>query len=462
MALVRARSLMRSILGPFDRDAWYERCKNSSGTSIGVPYRDTSVERKFKSPISTTEGALHHWYRYIDDNVGLYDSITALNSREVLMDYQFVEGSKATTVDKTAEKRRMICIEPTLNMYFQQGLMSYITSRFCKYTGYTLSTLPSEHQLLASRGSIDGSLATIDFSSASDCVSLELLRWILPSGWFSALNDIRCDKMLLDGEYVKLNMISTMGNATTFPLETMVFYVLSQCAIMSTRPSRTLLPEWEDKRVTSVFGDDCILPTEYAGPFMSLCTSLGFIVNSEKSHFDPTDTFRESCGGDFRKGYPVRPYNIKAPTSCKSKSALEPWLYIALNGLQARYTMYWRDPEALYESEVWSVFQDLFRTFNLRLKIVPYDFPDDAGFKTCTVPPGINIMPVRIAQSGLLSFCYCKYQYREKKGRFDELRYNMWLKTPLITEDDPFVDYFIRKKGGYVVARSVTFSSLLT
>lgn len=474
LALLKARSMCHQILGNFDIDVMFRQSKHSGGTTIGVPYANTSPERKLKFPISGTRDAITLFEAYRNHDVAYDRALLKINSGFLGQQYEEVRGSKATTVDKTSKKRRMICIEPTANMYLQQGLMSYITERFSAFTGFCLSTLPDSHQELARRGSIDGSLATIDFSSASDCVSVELLRWMLPAEWFSILHRVRSHESSFDGTWHALQMMSTMGNATTFPLETMVFWILGTVA-RTPRRSRSLFTKREDFKSVSVFGDDCILPTEDAESFMDLARFVGFIVNDDKSHYESTDPFRESCGGDFHLGYPVRAFHMSSPTS-NSFSALEPWLYIVLNRLNEKYIQYFRNQDALYRTRLFELMVCLFQEYKLLFKLVPMDFPDDAGFKTLTVPPRMRLSKIKRTESGLASFSYCKYRYWEEKYNNPELRYTMWLKNPVVAPElrvilndslpaevkfnpvlAPFKKYFIRERGGYVVARSSSF-----
>jgi hypothetical protein len=453
--LYKARALCYKIMGDFEREDWYALTKHSSGTSIDVPYKDTSMERKMKSPISATYQAIEQFEKYLQYDTGYRDAIHSLNQGDERCpdwDYKIVQRSKATTVDKTEDKRRMICIEPTVNMFLQQGLMTYITKRFEAFTGLSLSTLPDQHQTLARVGSIDGKLATIDFSSASDCVSIELLRWILPPRWFSAIESVRCSSTDLNGEVVDLNMISTMGNATTFPLETVVFWIMGMVCQSPPR-TRSLLPEWEINGSVSVFGDDCIIPTNHAQGFMSLCTDLGFIVNEDKSFFDPDSRFRESCGGDYLNGVSVRAFHVRAPSSM-AMSALEPWLYIINNRMMEQYNKYAHDSDFYFASKLLSVTSTIFKEYNLRLKIVPFDFPDDAGLKTQILTLPFRYARVGHTESGLSTFQYCKFRYWEEEERFDEIRYNAWLKTPIVNTELVFEKYLIRERGGYVVAKS--------
>jgi hypothetical protein len=454
---------MQSVLSPFEWDEWFMECKNSGGTSVGVPYMDTSVERKFTFPMSTTGSVLNLFRSTMADDLYLSEAIENFNRHNPVNNgpFEIVEGSKATTVDKTADKRRMICVEPTCNMYLQQGLMQMMYNRM-KAVGLNVETLPDAHKEIARESSITGSNATIDWSSASDCVSIELLRWLLPPRWFDVVFRTRSHTTLIKGESVKLAMISTMGNATTFPLETLVFWTYAQAVRLTEdkTSNRSLLNE-EEYGLCSVFGDDCIVPTTMAAKYIATMESVGFIVNDQKSFYG-TEQFRESCGGDYLSGFDVRPFYMKAPHST-TMSALEPWLYIIANSLLQKYILYFGELSYLYEKEVWRVLFGLFREYKIYIKLVPSFFPDDAGLKlshdiqrfSATYP--MKLSRIASDRHGTVTFRYCSFKYRDSFRKDDGIRYHLWLKKPVRSKQPKqLFDVPLRKIGGYVVAKGLT------
>lgn len=439
LLLVRARALLAWTLRDITFGELCDYAAHSGGVTKGVRYSDTSWEAKFTWPLSGTKVVGSLYRQYLSENKQFKDAVNSLNSQKTLVspEYEYTRSSRATTVPKDSTKRRMIAIEPTLNMFFQQGLMAVMYDRL-RAVGLDVESLPLRHKRLAYEGSVSGNLATIDFSSASDCVSLEVLRYLLPPQWFRYVTMLRCPSMEILGSTVKLEMVSTMGNAGTFPLETLVFWALGVGAIMQrtrTNPYSLLsLPEERD--AVSVFGDDCILPTPDADAFMAICEEVGFLVNKEKSFVEPGPGFRESCGGDYFHGSNVRPFNLKAPTSTRM-SALEPWLYIQLNGILKKYISYFGPLRYVYDKALLAYYFSLFRKYRLKVKLVPPDFPDDSGLKTLdrerldacySVPWDI----VRTSSQGWASYRYCRFVYTNKRDRFDALRYVMWLKHPIV------------------------------
>jgi len=431
--LLRARRLMHYVLTPFSEDEWFQCCKHGTGTSLGVSFNDTSLEAKSKLPMTATRRVTSLLDRYLGFDSQLKSAVIAYNGDSPIGEwYEVVEGSRATTVPKTSSIDRMIAVEPTGNMFFQQGLMAMMYERM-KKVGLDLESLPRMHKDRARIASITSKEATIDWSSASDCVSLELLRWLLPPIWFECCDMVRSPLMSVDNEYVELNMFSTMGNAVTFPLETLVFWVLAHAVRLQELGTLSHFPEWKDRHSCSVFGDDCIVPSEIASQFIEIATSVGFIINNEKSFCDETSHFRESCGGDYLRGYDVRPFHLRAPTSNRL-SALEPWLYIIGNRLMLKYMTCFGKRNYIYKDGLFGTLSKLFAEYNLTLKIVPDDYPDDAGLKMSSDIQRLRsnypwkFSRVAVNQHGTYTFLFCSFNYKQKVRRFDDLHYADWLR----------------------------------
>lgn len=457
---LRARALMHSVLSSFSVDEWFEECKHSTGSTLGVSYSDTSNESKFTFPMSTTKRAKPYMDAYMLFDGNLKSAVEEFNRENPVMDmYEFVEGSRATTVDKNEDIRRMIAVEPTCNMFLQQGLMSMMYKRM-KSFGLNVETLPDLHQKLAKESSTSGINATIDWSSASDCGSRLLYEWLLPPVWFSVCDKMRCPDTFIQGEKVHLNMFSTMGNAVTFPLETLVFWTYAHATLLTDRPSNTMFPEWEDLKYCSVFGDDCIVPSNIARKYIEVMEDVGFIINDDKSYYG-TEQFRESCGGDFLHGYDVRPFCLKAPHSTK-QSSLEPWLYIIANSLIPKYISYFGENSYMYDKELFRTLARLFSDAKFQLKLVPDDFPDDAGLKmSYDIERFHRHYPMKLSRvsrsmHGTYSFKYLRFVYNNRKSNDERLRLMLWLKTPYQSRRPPIHTRPIRKRGGYVVAKGIS------
>ena len=225
-------------------------------------------------------------------------------------------------------------------------------------------------------------------------------------------------------------MFSTMGNAVTFPLETLIFWALGHATILQEQGTLSHFPKWEDRHLCSVFGDDCIIPTQYAEPFIRTMTRVGFIINKEKSFYDDGG-FRESCGGDYLHGNPVRPYSLKGPANNK-RSSVEPWLYIIANSLIPKYISCFGGTNYIYDKELFTVLSKLFSQYDIAIKLVP------------------DYFPVGVDHHGTYSFNFMRFQYRRQARRVDDLHFCAWLKSPGGRRSP----WWTRKKnGGYVVAK---------
>jgi len=230
-----------------------------------------------------------------------------------------------TSVPKDARGNRGIAIEPDGNMVVQLSLGNQLRRRL-RLAGYDLDYLSDHHRYFARVASSYGNFATIDLSSASDCICSELVKRLLPIDWWVALNRARSHSTVINGNSIPLEKFSSMGNGFTFELESLIFLSICHAAsIEYGKPLRgtfhwnLMLPNsvgiLENKRFTakkefySVFGDDIICRTEHADLVISMLSFLGLDTNKAKTFtYGP---FRESCGADFFNGIDVRPIFIK-------------------------------------------------------------------------------------------------------------------------------------------------------
>ncbi len=229
----------------------------------------------------------------------------------------WVDEAKLTFVPKTAKAMRSICTEPTLNTFFQQGFGKYIRKRL-KRVNIDL-TCQGRNRILAEKGSIDGSVSTIDLSSASDTISRSLVWQLLPYDWAEMLDSLRSPIVRLpDGEKIVLQKFSSMGNSFTFELETLIFWALAYGCLLHIESTN------EEKKLLSVYGDDIIMPSRGVSLLLSVLEYSGFSVNSEKSFM--SGSFRESCGADFVSGIDVRPFYLKEKISVRYLFVFHNWL----------------------------------------------------------------------------------------------------------------------------------------
>ncbi len=198
-------------------------------------------------------------------------------------------------VAKNAKTHRPICVEPVLNGFWQLGVGDYIKDRLRVRANQDLRD-QQRNKSAARVGSMDGSLATIDLSSASDTLAFSVVFDLLPEDWVNLLSTLRTGRMQYDGLEIELEKFSSMGNGYTFELESLIFWALAD-ACTELRGG--------DTRQVNVYGDDIIVPTGAVDLLYASLSWCGFSVNPSKSFTE--GPFRESCGADWLDGVDVRP-----------------------------------------------------------------------------------------------------------------------------------------------------------
>jgi hypothetical protein len=181
-----------------------------------------------------------------------------------------------------------------MNIYAQLGLGS-VMRRKLKRVGIDLDD-QTPNQRAAKVGSITDSLATIDLSSASDTVAKELVRLLLPQGWFDVLDLTRSKIGFYEGKWLRYEKFSSMGNGYTFELETLIFWGLMTAVCTELDIDTSVL----------VYGDDIVVPVAAYSLAEEVLTWCGFTLNKQKSFWQ--GPFRESCGKDYFNGVEVRPF----------------------------------------------------------------------------------------------------------------------------------------------------------
>lgn len=275
----------------------------SGGSTLSDTGRLTTIPDKMSSKPTCYQGALDRWHAY------LY----ATPQYERYPWPCIERGNKFFQVPKDSRKNRGCCMEASAPLSLQLAAGAVIKDRLRKWYGSSLASLPLRHRrlaCLASAGRLD--LATIDLSMASDTLSYALVELILPKDWFDMLNSLRAPITRVEGRDVRLEKFSSMGNGFTFELESLLFATLGETIV-------------GHDRYISVFGDDIILETKFAPAMINALRFFGFETNKKKTFCE--GPFRESCGGDFFLGKPVRAHYMEELPD-------EPQQWIALaNGL---------------------------------------------------------------------------------------------------------------------------------
>lgn len=337
-----ARSMIRELMGDLSMDI-FEYSRFSSGGS-------TSRRKTFGDP----------WFKYNTNRAMLHVTPLALPYAIALIkctplwggagwhpplkagvgvSLQTVPGNRVFTVPKKTGIDRTCASEPDMNMSLQLAIGSHLRYKLKSLWGVDLND-QRYNQRLAKVGSKNGSLATIDLSSASDTISCRLVRELLPYDWFALLDDVRSHEGTLpNGDVFRWEKFSSMGNGFTFELESMIFYALTYCTLkyevdMLSKSDRCVeARKCLNRNALSVYGDDIICPSKYASSVISVLNGCGFKTNAEKTFV--TGPFRESCGKHYHYGVNVTPFYVKSAIDDVSRviwllNRLRNWAYCEL------------------------------------------------------------------------------------------------------------------------------------
>jgi len=232
--------------------------------------------------------------------------------------------AKLKAVPKDWDKARLITIEPlalTMLQHMHRDAMvrtlewetstRHLVERSAMdpTTGITRNIfIPQEnHRRLALAGSRDGSYATFDLSDASDRIGYGQVAQVFPARVMSDLDFSRStsctDYVGMDDKTTKspgttLHMYAGMGNATTFVVETLLFWAMCHAVADYHRVGR---------RFVSVVGDDIVTDRRLAKLLVDtgVFDDFGWRLNLRKSMWLPGVNYRESCGIQAFRGEDV-------------------------------------------------------------------------------------------------------------------------------------------------------------
>jgi len=223
--------------------------------------------------------------------------------------------SRLIAVPKTQKTPRLIAAEPTSHQWIQQLLKKQLEAALLRtpLSRVIRFTDQEQNRKMAYRGSIDGSLATVDLSSASDCLSCYVVERAFRS-YPDLLADLHASRTRwlsyrcggLDG-FIRLKKFAPMGSAVTFPVQS-IFYACVALAALGCQ-NRADIDRCSSR--LSVFGDDIIIPTHALEDLKALLEILGFHINSDKTFSD--GFFRESCGAEWFFGNDVTVPKVLTP-----------------------------------------------------------------------------------------------------------------------------------------------------
>lgn len=244
-------------------------------------------------------------------------------------------------VPKDINKSRTISMEPNSFMYFQQEVMRWLVNSMQMGLINQFVTLEDQtnSQDAARHGSIYYSTDTIDLSSASDSVSVDLVRKVFPRDYLFYLLATRTSHVEIAGQADTRAMMkfAPMGSALCFPVQCIIFTACCIYAAIAARSKEdAVVPNYEVKSIRNfirnnfhrvrsqhtpftrryeppvVYGDDIAVDTRTTDDLISILERLGFTVNVSKS-FTGSQSFRESCGVFAFEGHDVTPLLFRIP-----------------------------------------------------------------------------------------------------------------------------------------------------
>ncbi len=311
------RLLFAELFTQMDRDVYEGNVTPKFGP--GATAERVSNNARFKLPV---------WTERLEDVFPALEFCKP-NARywQSLSGVQFLEPGaelpvRVITVPKTLKAPRIIAIEPSYMMYVQQAILQCFMEHWgrdnllSQFLGFD-DQVPNQH--MARLGSLNGSLATLDLSEASDRVSNQLVRSLLANhpNLLRGVDACRSRRADVPGHgVIRLSKFASMGSALCFPMEACVFLTCIFVGIekeLNTRLTRRLLKQFVGS--VRVFGDDIIVPKEYVSSVIGSLEHFGAKVNRDKSFWN--GKFRESCGKEYFDGNDVSIVKVRQmlPTS---------------------------------------------------------------------------------------------------------------------------------------------------
>jgi hypothetical protein len=332
----RVERRISNVLGPIEPfiDALPRLIRVTAGATASSSRRNSLPALKLSLKPACSSGAvplIHALYRYFGFEQ-VRPNITNTNRIEI--------------VPKNFTTGRTIAAEAEGNTALQLAADEYGKGRLRLKTGVNLSS-QVQNQREALKGSLDGDIATLDLVQASDTAAYNAVAWVFPYDWFKYLDSIRSKqgnvptfaggKRTKDRTTITYNKFSSMGNGSTFVIETLIFEAC--CYAVGSRKH-------------AVYGDDITIESKFVEPVTKLLRFLGFNLNVAKSFV--TGPFRESCGKNYYSGVDITPFYLREIDGRKTV------LSHMVNGLAAI---------AMPEGRLWSRLRDIVE--ERRLPFIP-------------------------------------------------------------------------------------------
>jgi hypothetical protein len=307
--------------------------------SVLYRFREKAIKPSHGPGASTTpKNVWSHWYHTIEacypyaDYMYLKELTDPLGSgfnRDHVAQWdqaseQSQIAAKLICVPKDTRGPRLICVHPAESIWIQQGLRVEL-ERVISLRRESPGPWPRNHVQFDDQ-SVNGRIAllssrsrryaTIDMKEASDRISESLVQILFGRKykWFGCCRAQKVRIPAAGFPYADdINCYAPMGNATTFPVQSLVFWAICVASMQSRG--------FHQPGAAFVFGDDIIVPSECAEAVINDLESFGLLVNRSKTFW--RGAFRESCGVDAFKGVDVTPIRWKTTLDAEQLVSLQ-------------------------------------------------------------------------------------------------------------------------------------------
>lgn len=260
-----------------------------------------------KSRFSVIYSSIDQKYPFADYFCGLpnyWDDVVVRGDKDIKVLDSIV--CNLVAVPKDSRGPRLISVHPCESIWIQQGCRSLLERAIEHPRSPCFGKINFSDQgvngRLALQSSLDREYCTLDLREASDRISCNLVKFLFGEYAYNYISCSRADKIrLFDNRVIPLKKWAPMGNALTFPVQSLVFYSLVRAGIRCRYGI--------DCRDIYVFGDDILFPTQFYDGAIGALVSAGLIPNVSKTFRH--GFFRESCGVDAFKGINVTPHRLR-------------------------------------------------------------------------------------------------------------------------------------------------------
>jgi hypothetical protein len=281
--------------------------------------------------VTTSKSRWQHLYSTIEYMYPYSDWFSLYFHRDSAEHYdgmlrQDIIQAKLIAVPKDSRGPRLICVHPAEAIWLQQGLRRELERTITLHRsspgpwprGRIWFDDQSVNGRIALKSSLTRRYATLDMKEASDRISDVLLQ-VLFGRKYKYFGCCRAQEFIIpsSGGFANIrgmmNSYAPMGNATTFPVQSLVFWSICVASMQ--------YHGFHQPGAVFVFGDDIIIPTECAQIVINDLESFGLLVNRSKSFWQ--GGFRESCGVDAFNGVDVTPVRWKTTLDAEHLSGMQ-------------------------------------------------------------------------------------------------------------------------------------------